>query len=84
VQRITDGGWTVGKFDGPIWRDEIDLQFGPRRSFFGKTAKLTVAQVREIRSSTETGVALSARYGVSDVTISLIRHGHRYRWVSDG
>lgn len=45
-------------------------------------AKLTEAQVREILTSSDTGVALAARFGVSPSTISLIRRGKKWRHLS--
>lgn len=41
-------------------------------------SKLKNFQVLEIRSSTETNIALAKRYGVSDATISLARRGIKY------
>ena len=42
-------------------------------------AKLTADQVREIRSSTETGAAIAHRFGVAQTTVSGIRS--RKRWA---
>ena len=44
-------------------------------------AKLTTAQVAEIRSSTEKGIVLAKRFGVADSTISEIRS---YKWRLTG
>lgn len=45
-----------------------------------KRQKLTLKQVQEIYASTEKGVRLAIRYGVSNVTITRIRrHGYRVR-----
>ena len=44
-------------------------------------AKLTDTAVREIRASTETQATLSARYGIAQSTISLIRSGQRWTHV---
>lgn len=41
-------------------------------------ARLTKAQAREVKNSTEPGSVLAVRYGVSQATISRIRHGKRY------
>jgi hypothetical protein len=41
-------------------------------------AKLTDAQAEELRASTELGVVLAARYGVSQSTISTVRRGLRH------
>jgi hypothetical protein len=66
--------WTHVVIDGPRDRrvyGQGDKRMGPQL----KRRKLTEEQVREIRASTETNVALAPRYGVTDVTISLIRRG---------
>jgi len=42
------------------------------------SARLTAAQVLEIRKSTERQVALAARYGVNQATISLLRSGRTW------
>lgn len=41
--------------------------------------KLTDADVATIRSSSERGTVLAARYGVSESTISSVRVGRRYK-----
>jgi hypothetical protein len=41
--------------------------------------KLTMEKAREIRASSESGVALARRYGVSRSEISLIRRGKHWR-----
>ena len=43
-------------------------------------ARLTPAQVREIRASPETQVVLAARFGISQPSVSLIKLGRTYRW----
>lgn len=43
--------------------------------------KLTVEQVREIRSSTELGKDLAARFGVTDSTVCAIRRGERWKYT---
>lgn len=48
-------------------------QLKPRRS------KLTAEIARSVRSSTDTGKELAARFGVSQATISQIRRGHTWR-----
>lgn len=56
----------------------------PKNAPAGEThhdAKLTATDVRIIRSSTETGVALSRRFAVSKSTISAIRRGHIWKSV---
>lgn len=45
-------------------------------------SRLTWDDVRAIRASTETGVALAARYGVSRPTISNIRNGTTWRTMA--
>lgn len=47
-------------------------QLKPRR-------KLTAEIARSVRSSTDTGKELAARFGVSQATISQIRRGHTWR-----
>lgn len=47
-------------------------QLKPRR-------KLTAEIARSVRSSTDTGAELAARFGVSQATISQIRRGHTWR-----
>lgn len=47
-------------------------QLKPRR-------KLTAEIARSVRSSTDTGKELAARFGVSQATISHIRRGHTWR-----
>lgn len=42
-------------------------------------SKLTTSQVEEIRTSTDSGLALASRYKVSDSTISNIRRGKSWR-----
>jgi len=44
-------------------------------------AKLTDSQVRVIRSSSETGLQLARRFGVTPSTISSIRCGHTWKHV---
>lgn len=44
-------------------------------------AKLTEDAVREIRSSTLTGRALAARFGVDESTVSLVRRGKSWTHV---
>jgi hypothetical protein len=44
--------------------------------------KLSVADVRAIRSSTESQVVLAARHAVNQSTISRIRTGKKRRYVS--
>jgi hypothetical protein len=44
-------------------------------------AKLTPAQVSEIRHSAETDVVLAEKYKVSESEIHMIREGKRYAWV---
>jgi hypothetical protein len=44
-------------------------------------AKLTDAQAEEIRNSTERGVDLAIRYGVSQQLVSNIRHGSRRKMI---
>ncbi len=44
-------------------------------------SKLTEYQVKEIRSSTKTGVVLSNRYGVSTSVISNIRRRKTWKWL---
>ena len=46
-------------------------------------AKLTDADVRDIRSSEETGAALARKYGVSAVAIWKVRNRRSFRFVSD-
>lgn len=41
--------------------------------------KLTAEIARSVRSSTDTGKELAARFGVSQATISHIRRGHTWR-----
>jgi DNA (cytosine-5)-methyltransferase 1 len=53
-------------------RGVIPLSYGEKH---GK-AKLSDAQVDEIRASAESGVVLAKRYGVSKSTISSVRLGH--------
>lgn len=48
-------------------------QLKPRRH------KLTAEIARSVRSSTDTGKELAARFGVSQATISHIRRGHTWR-----
>lgn len=50
------------------------VQYGERNG----QAKLTAAQVEEIRTSAATGRAMAAKFGVSTATISLIRNGLRW------
>lgn len=45
--------------------------------------KLTDADVRAIRASTEKGVVLAARYGVSTGHISMVRNLKARRWPTD-
>lgn len=45
------------------------------------SAKLTEAQVLEIRASNETGKALAMKYGVSGYTISVIRNRKMWRHI---
>lgn len=47
------------------------------------SAKLTEAQVLDIFASTESGVDLAARYGVSQATISAICTGKTWAWLSE-
>lgn len=47
-----------------------------------KSAKLTEAEVKAIRDSTEGVVACAKRYGVSIFTISAIRNRKRWRCVA--
>lgn len=49
---------------------------GPTSATGSRRVKLTDAEVAEIRESTERGVLLAARYGVSAALISKIRRGH--------
>lgn len=45
----------------------------------GTNAKLTMEDAREIRVSSERGIDLAARFGVSKATISHIKSGRRWR-----
>lgn len=54
------------------------LQHGERRW----NAKLTADDVRYIRGSTEPLKVLSARFGVTEGTISWIRHGHTWQHIT--
>ena len=64
----------------------LGLMSGPVRSAriaaakrAGPQAKLTEALVREIRTSSESGVSLSRRLGVHEKLVSQIRRGQRWR-----
>jgi hypothetical protein len=46
-----------------------------------KRRKLTDSDVAPIRSSSERGTVLAARYGVSESTISSVRVGRRYKSI---
>lgn len=45
----------------------------------GKRAKLTAGQVREIRASADTPLALAERYGIARVTVYSILHRHKWK-----
>ena len=45
-------------------------------------AKLTDAKVRLIRASNETNKVLAERFGVSDIIISLVKRGKRWRHIT--
>lgn len=47
-----------------------------------RRAKLSPADIRAIRATDEQGTALAARYGVSEVTISQIRHRVTWRTIT--
>lgn len=65
---------------GKIYRDAPgDIRMPDARSM--RQRKLNKDQVRDIRSSCLTGVALAAKYGVATSTISKIKSGKRYREV---
>lgn len=44
-------------------------------------AKLTEAQAIEIKYSTETGRAIAARFGISEMVVSLIKRGKRWTHI---
>lgn len=62
-------GWQGVRLMAP---PEIKHELKPRR-------KLTAEIARSVRSSTDTGKELAARFGVSQATISQIRRGHTWR-----
>lgn len=65
---------------GKIYRDAPgDIRMPDARSM--RQRKLNNDQVRDIRSSCLTGVALAAKYGVATSTISKIKSKKRYREV---
>lgn len=45
------------------------------------TAKLTEADVREIRASDEMGITLAAKYGVNKATISSIKLRKKWKHI---
>lgn len=53
-----------------------------RRGEFGHCARLTVSDVKTIRSSNEGGVSLAVRFGVSRATISRVRLRQSWRYVT--
>jgi hypothetical protein len=53
----------------------------PRIGEQSATAKLTADDVRAIRASDESGVAVAARYGVTGTQISNIRLGRQWKHV---
>lgn len=56
-------------------------RLGPREGVSNGSAKLTEAQVLEIRASNATGVALAAKYGIYQTTISDIRLRRRWKHI---
>lgn len=46
-------------------------------------SKLSDAQVEDVRSSAESGVAIARRFGVSPALVSMIRSGQRRQMVGD-
>lgn len=55
----------------------------PRRGETNPIAKLTTAQVLEIKSSNETGVDLARRFGLSPSTVCQIRKGLRWKHLDE-
>lgn len=65
-------------------RQNIDHALEGGRFYRGEAnpaAKLTEAQVRQIRASTESQRACARRFGVSKITVQRIRHGIIWRHV---
>jgi GcrA cell cycle regulator len=63
-------GVTKNTVIGKCWREGIAIPPDPR--------KLPPLQVKEIRDSSETNVALARRLGVSAACVSLVRNWHTY------
>jgi hypothetical protein len=64
------------------FQDNMDDMVSKGRHAHGKRnghVKLTEDQVKEIRSSEETGRALAKRFGVSEATVSMAKH--RKNWA---
>lgn len=61
----------------PKWEQGYSGEDNPRHI-------LTAEQVLEIYASTEPQMVLAKRYGVSRQTISMIRHGKRWTWLTQG
>jgi hypothetical protein len=62
----------------PAHMEAVTMAENTRR---GRSAKLTAADVQEIRRSTARGVDMAARYGVSKTTISEVRSRRYWRDV---
>lgn len=56
---------------------------GKQRGEQNPTAKLTEAQVLEIRSSRVTHKKLARQYGVTGGAVAAIRQGKNWKWLSD-
>lgn len=73
LQQLSDElvpGWQGVRLAPPKIKQRQELK--PRH-------KLTAEIARSVRSSTDTGKELAARFGVSQATISHIRRGHTWR-----
>jgi hypothetical protein len=53
----------------------------PRPGEMNPMAKLTVSEVLAIRASEERQQTLADRYGISQPTVSDIKHGRRWAWL---
>ena len=76
--------WIVRDMDAKGRRVSVP-RFGPRdpaqvlRHERHPAAKLTAAQVRDIRSSMANGTDLAQRYGIDKTTVSRVRRGQTWR-----
>lgn len=64
-----------------ISRRMVDAPPDVRAANFCRHAKLTAADVREIRASSEPQKVVATRFGVSVNTVSMIRRRTRWRYV---